>query len=461
MQKRFFLAVLLPLFIEADICSKDYRSAQLPLSTSSIEESIVVPVSSQASWNRVQKKAEHAVVQVFSQMVEPNVLRPYRKDSGEGRGSAFLISDEGAILTNYHVVAGAERVAIQMPLLFGKKMIEVDVKSVCPERDIAVLKLRTQDCEKVKEQHGSVPYLTLGDSEKIDRSDELLALGFPLGQESLKSATGVVSGEEHVTIASGGGRSVEARCFQVSTPINPGNSGGPTLNRNGEVVGINTAGIGSAQNVGYILPIGEYNLIEADLKRKPLIKKPYLGATYCYAESDELALLLGNPVPSGCYLTKVYEHGLMHEIGLQSGDMIYELNGYTVDVYGHVTIPGRNDRIGVSDYISSLALGADLIITMYRNGEKHVLSGTMYCPEEPPISWKYFKYDELDYEIVGGLLFQELSLNIIGFFKDPQVVQQIPNIAGYLARYSCDESSRGKSAIIVTQIFANINLHYK
>lgn len=459
MHKRFFLVVLLPFFIEASVSSKGYLSSFEASDKARLGDPVQVSIASQISWNKVQKKAEQAVVQVFSQMVEPNVLKPYRKESGEGRGTAFLISEQGCILTNYHVVAGATRVVIQMPLLFGKKMIEVDVKSVCPERDIALLKLRDQDCEKIKIKHGSIPYLVLGDSEKIDRSDELLALGFPLGQESLKSATGVVSGEEHVTIASGGGRTVEARCFQVSTPINPGNSGGPTLNRDGEVVGINTAGIGAAQNVGYILPISEYKLIEIDLRRKPLVKKPYLGATYCYAEGDELAHLLGNPVPSGCYLTKVYDYGLMHEFGLRSGDMIYSLNGCAVDVYGHVKVPEKDDRINISDFLSSLALGDALTIVMYRAGEEHILKGEVFCPEEPPISWKYFQYDNVDYEIVGGILLQELSFNILGFFKDPQVAQQVPNINTYLAQYALDESTRSESAVIVTQIFASSLAH--
>lgn len=410
------------------------------------------PQKSDLSWYEIQKKSEYAVVQIFSHAVEPNIIKPYRIETNEGCGSGFFISSDGLILTNYHVVCGALRVGIQMPLLFGKKMIEVKVKSVCPDRDLALLQLSREECALIKDIHGFVPFLPLGDSNTIERSDELLALGFPLGQEALKSSTGVVSGREHITITSGSGRQVEARCIQVSTPINPGNSGGPTLNKKGEVVGINTAGIGSAQNIGYALPISEFELIRSDMLKQPFIKKPYLGARFCYAAGDELALFFGNPLPSGCYLTQVYPHGLLAQLGLKEGDMVYAINDYTVDVYGMLKVEGQNDRMSASDYISSLPLNSDLSIEVYRNGEKKVFRGTVYCPEEPPVNWKYIPYDVIDYEIVGGVLLQDLSLNLVNFFRNEEVAQQLPAVADALGKYTFEESNREQPAVIVTQV---------
>ena len=411
------------------------------------------------SWYEIQKKSEHAVVQVFSQVVEPDVVKPYRMESEEGRGSGFLIDASGFILTNYHVIAGAIRVVVQMPLLFGKRMIEVEIKSVCPDRDLALLALSEEDCACIKDMHSYVPFLPLGDSDKIEGSAELFSLVFPLGQEALKSSTGVVSGIEHITISNDFGRHVEARCIQVSIPINPGNSGGPTLNRKGEVVAINTAGIESAQNIGYALPISEFKLIQQDMLKHDFIKKPYLGAHFCYAESDELAHYFGNPVPSGCYLTQVYKYGLFYELGLQAGDMIYSVNGYAVDAYGCVCILESEDRMSASDYISSLPLGTDLILEIYRQGEKIIIKGDVYCPQEPPVAWKYFPYDQVNYEIFGGILLQELSLNIVGFFRDPQVAQHLPGVADELSSYLVDEAQREKSALIVTQVFATSGAH--
>jgi serine protease Do len=417
------------------------------------------PRESDLSWHEIQKKSEHAVVQVFSHIVEPNIIKPYRIESGEGCGTGFLISSNGLILSNYHVVAGAMHVVIQMPLLFGKKMIQVSVKSVCPDRDLALLELSEQDCALIKEEHGFVPFLPLGDSDLIESSDELLALGFPLGQEALKSSTGVVSAREHVTITSGCGRNVEARCIQVSTPINPGNSGGPTLNKQGQVVGINTASISSAQNIGYALPISEFKLIEQDMLKQPVIRKPYLGAQFCYAESDELAQFLGNPVPSGCYLTQVNKYGLLHEIGLQAQDMVYRVNGYAVDLYGCIKPSNQDDRMSASDYISSLPLKSDISLEVYRQGQKHLLTGAVYCPQEPPVTWMYSPYDTIDYEIVGGILLQDLSLNLVHFFRSQEVAHQLPAAADALGSYIFKESHREESALIVTQVFATSCAH--
>lgn len=407
-----------------------------------------------AGWSAIQKKAEKAIVQIVSQTAEPNVLKPYRIDNGEGRGSGFLISDDGKILTNYHVVAGAVSVMVQMPLLFGKKMIEVKVKGVCPERDIALLQLSLEDCKNISKVNGSVPFLTLGTSAVVDRSDELLALGFPLGQESLKSVTGVVSGQEHITITSGG-RLVETHCIQVSTPINPGNSGGPVLDVTGKVVGIVTAGVSNAQNVGYITPIEEYYSVQKDIEIIPLVKKPFLGGDCCLCRGDELAIFLGNPLPAGCYIKKVYPYGWLHEAGFCSGDMIYTINGFDVDAYGHLTIDGKNDRLSIADYIASLPLGYECIVVLYRNGVKHTIVHKLQCPKEPAIRWKYFKYDPVDYEIIGGVLLQDLSLNIINFFSSAEVAQHVPGVRDYLSRYNHNEIERTKGAVIVTQIFSS------
>ena len=119
----------------------------------------------------------------------------------------------------------------------------------------------------IKRVLGSIPFLPLGDSDLIHRSDEVLALGYPLGQQSLKSTTGVISGREQHLI-------------QMSAAINPGNSGGPSLNTKGEVIGINSAGIPAAQNVGYMIPINDLKIVLADLYKVKLLRKPFLGVLF-------------------------------------------------------------------------------------------------------------------------------------------------------------------------------------
>ena len=119
---------------------------------------------------------------------------------------------------------------------------------------ICTIKVKPEGLEIIKNEIGGVKFLTLGDSDYVHRADEIMALGYPLGQQNLKSTTGVVSGREQHLI-------------QISAPINPGNSGGPSLNIRGEVIGINTAYIPDAQSVGYIIPINELKIILEDLRK--------------------------------------------------------------------------------------------------------------------------------------------------------------------------------------------------
>src|SRR5205085_8958749 len=108
------------------------------------------------------------------------------------------------------------------------------------------------------------------------------------GQTALKSTTGVVSGRERNFI-------------QISAPINPGSSGGPLLNAQGQVIGINSAGIVEAQNVGYAIPINDLILILPELKVTSLLRRPFLGLFFNNG-SKELVQYLGNPQPGGCYI---------------------------------------------------------------------------------------------------------------------------------------------------------------
>src|SRR4029077_6348495 len=126
------------------------------------------------------------------------------------------------------------------------------------DRDLALLRLKPEELQLIKETLGKVPMLQFGNSDKVSRAEEIMALGYPLGQQSLKSTTGVVSGREQI-----GGKYM----IQISTPINPGSSGGPSINRCGEVIGVNTAGIMPAQNVNYIIPSNEVQLFIAQLNQ--------------------------------------------------------------------------------------------------------------------------------------------------------------------------------------------------
>ena len=319
-------------------------------------------------WSSLQTKVKNSVVQVFSHVTEFNWVEPYKSpNQSESAGSAFFISSEGDLITNAHVIEQALVVSIQIPAS-GKRRFEVDVIGVSPERDLALLRVKKKELEILKReiQSPSIPYLKMGDSDAVQRGDKIMALGYPLGQQGLKSTTGVVSGREHL---------MGHYFIQIDAPINKGNSGGPSLDNKGRVVGVNSAGIPGAQNVGYIIPINEVKLFLEQLETLPyegkpkLLRKPYLGIWFKSANED-LVAYLGNPPPGGLYVVDVYKGSPFDKAGIKAGDMIYTIDGYKVDIYGEMSVPwSKEDRISIVDYVARLKLGHMFSITYYRQGK--------------------------------------------------------------------------------------------
>jgi serine protease Do len=372
----------------------------------------------QKTWATTQAKVKDTVVQVFSQLAEIDLLEPYKSPSqGQGFGSGFFINDQGELVTNAHVVSHATSVWIQIPSL-GKRVIDVEIVGVCPERDLALLRLTPENIALIKQVLGSIPYLKLGDSDAIYRADEILALGYPLGQNSLKSTTGVVSGRENIA---------GQHFIQMDAPINPGSSGGPSVNRYSEVIGINSAGIiqGGVQNVGYVIPVNELKIILDDLHKEKLLRKPFLGIRPM-SGSEALTAYLGNPQPGGCYVAEVYKGSPLEKAGVLKGDMVYEINGYPVDVYGEMTVPWSEDKITISDYISRLKLGEKVHLVFYRKGIRKQVTINFDYTDLMPIRIMYPDYEEIPYEIIAGMVIVPLTLNHVALLHN-----HVPHLAHY------------------------------
>jgi serine protease Do len=381
------------------------------------EVKIIEKVVAQQPWGPVQVKAKDTVVQILSQIAETNILKPYETpQSNAASGSGFFISSEGEIITNMHVVDQAKCVWIKIPAL-GKAIVEVEVIGRCPERDLALLKVTPEGMKTIGATLKKIPYLVLADSDFVNRADEVLALGYPLGQASLKSTSGVVSGREHM-----GGR----HYIQISSPINPGSSGGPAVNLDGEVIGITCAGIMGAQNVGYIIPVNELKLILPDLRIKQLIKKPYLGVLVSNG-SEDLALNEGNPLPSGCYVVDVYPKGPLDKAGVKAGDMIYEINKIAVDEYGDLQVPWSEEKISFVDYISRWQVGEKVEMLIYRHGKPKQIFFTFGQTDLSPIKKIFVGDDVIEYEIFGGMLIQPLTLNHVQI-----LIQAVPTLIKYV-----------------------------
>lgn len=386
-------------------------------------------------WRPIQEGVKDTVVQVFAQVVEFDFMQPYRTSSPYPvTGSAFFINDQGDLITNAHVISQAREIWVQIPSL-GKRIIDVEVVGVSPDRDIALLRVKPDSLKIIRDELGSVPHLSLGDSDLVHRADEVLALGYPLGMQSLKSTTGVISGREQQFI-------------QMSAPINPGNSGGPLLNINGEVVGINAAGVMEAQNVGYIIPINDLKIILPDLYRIPLLRKPFLGVLFNNA-TEVLTAYLGNPQPGGCYVVEVVPGSTLAQAGVERGDMIYEINGNRLDLYGEMSVPWSEDRISIVDYVSRLSLGQDVNLVIYRNGTRKNLTITFSEGLLPAIRKVYPGFEDVDYEVFGGMVVMPLTVNHIN-----GMAKSVPG----LTRYT-EMKYQKEPRLIITHVFPTSQLY--
>lgn len=355
-----------------------------------------------------QDSVEQAVVQVFSQVVRFDWLEPYStSDQFETRGSGFFIDARGSIITNAHVVDQAQSIWIQIPA-FGQKIFFVDLVGFCPERDMALLRLSEDDKNFIDSVIGSIPFLPLGDSDLLKRTDPVLVFGYPLGQYRVKSSTGVVSGWE-----SAGGRS----WIQITAPINPGNSGGPLVDNRGNVVGIAVSAVFSSQNVGYAIPINELKIILKDLSVFGLVRCAHLGVVFSFG-SDALASSLGNPLPSGYQICKVLMRSLADKAGVKVGDMLYEFNGLRVDAYGDVSSPWSTDKISIQDLLSRLLIGAPINMGIYRDGKKHEIACTWELTDPLPVRIIYPDYEEVDYEVIAGMVVMQLTDDHIELLAD-------------------------------------------
>lgn len=392
-------------------------------------------ISSSQLWRPVQEKVSDTVVQLFSHVLQKDLLRPYAPPAqGTSAGSAFFINDQGYLVTNAHVVNEAAGIWMQIPSL-GKRIFDVETIGMSPDRDLALLKVSDEGLDIIRQELGGVPYLPLGDSDLVRRSDDLLALGYPLGQQSLKSTTGVVSGREDGLI-------------QISAPINPGNSGGPTLNTRGEVIGVNSSGIVEAQNVGYAIPINDLKVILGDLQKVKLLRRPFLGVIFNNS-NEALTQYLGNPEPGGCYVVEVIPGSPLEKVGVKSGDMIYEINGHTVDMFGEMKLPFSEDKMSIVNYASRLKLGEQFKLMVYRRGARKEFELAFNLSEKAPIHEVYPGFEELDWEIFAGMVVMPLVLNHI-----PLLAKHAPGLTKYL-----ETKHQSQPALIITHIFPNSQLY--
>ncbi len=359
------------------------------------------------SWAEVSKKSKNAVLQIFSYTKEPHYFAMYKTpDDSECAGTGFIINNDGEVLTNFHVVDRATKLFAQHPGL-SKERFELEFVGGCPEQDVALLRLKKSDCEKIKTLLSlqDIPSLKLGDSDEIVEAQEIMTLGYPGGQENIKSSRGDVSGRESTFIG---------ECIQTTTPINPGNSGGPFLDKQGNVVGLCVLKQVSTEveGIAYLIPINNVKRLLSQLRAYKIVRRPYWGFSY-QAISNTLIDYLNLPSQGGVLVTKVLKGSLLEKAGLMQEDIICAVNDEPVDRYGYI-----QNRISLMDYLNTIEFESDVTILVYRCNQFETLKFTVKQADSFKINKYYYGYEDLPpYEIVGGLVVTELTLNQIEIGK--------------------------------------------
>lgn len=271
-----------------------------------------------------------------------------------GMGSGFIISKDGYILTNEHVVSGADKITVVMQNNNKEKEYVAELIGSDYDLDLAVLKI----------QDKKLPYLTLGDSSKINVGNWVIAIGNPFGFDHTVTV-GVIS-------AKGRPVPVESRYYknllQTDAAINPGNSGGPLLNLKGEVVGINTA-VAQAQGIGFAIPTSTVNDVLKELMQKGKVIRPWLGIQMQNL-TPELAEYFALESTTGVLVVGVVPGNPASEAGLRQGDVIVKMDNQSV-----------KDDEELVERVKKYQIGQKITLLIYR--EQQLMQITLEVGEKP------------------------------------------------------------------------------
>jgi len=257
-------------------------------------------------------------------------------------GSGFVVSKDGYIVTNNHVVANATK--IDVFLTDRKEPYAAKLVGSDEQLDLAVLKIDSDD---------SLPFLEFGDSNKLEVGSWVIAIGNPYGLDHTVTV-GVISAKGRPLNING---NQFTDLLQTDASINPGNSGGPLINLQGKVIGINTAINAQAQGIGFAIPSSTVTQVLDQLMNQGKVSRPWIGI-YMQPMTKELAKYFGLQEPEGVLVSAVMDGSPAQKAGLKRGDIILEYNKKKI-----------NDPDKLKEIVANAKIGEEAVVLLYRDGK--------------------------------------------------------------------------------------------
>jgi serine protease Do len=286
-----------------------------------------------------------AVVAVMSQIMQKNNYGEITKATSAGSG--FLISSDGYVITNYHVIEGGSKITV---ITYDEKEHNATVVGYDKTNDVALLKIEGENFDCV----------TIGSSDELQVGDQVMAIGNPLGELTSTLTVGYVSAKDRMVTTDGS----TINMLQTDAAINSGNSGGPLFNAKGEVVGINTAkysGTSSSgatiEGIGFAIPIDDVAGIIGDLQDKGYVSSTYLGV---YVSEVDATAQQNYGIPAGASVLEVTPGYCAEKAGIQAKDIIIAVGEYKVDSLSALSRALRRFEPGDTTTVTVWRAGVEL-----------------------------------------------------------------------------------------------------
>ncbi len=295
------------------------------------------------------EKVTKSVVNISTVRLVHNMFYQAVPVSGMGSGTIFD-ADKGLILTNNHVVGGAQKIGVT---LWNNQVMEGNIVGSCVGRDIAVVRVKGRDLQSAE----------LGDSDKLRVGQRVFAIGNPFGLAGGPTVTSGVISALNRTIQSD--RGLIENLVQTDAAINPGNSGGPLVDLEGRIIAISTAIIPFAQGIGFAIPINSAKSCSTDILTEGGVRRPWLGVVGL-SLTEQIARYYGLPVGRGVLVTKVAGGSPAEEAGMNDGDIILQIDNTETPTIEDLVQEIRQRRAGESVRVFAL-----------RNGREHFFDVTL------------------------------------------------------------------------------------